>query len=220
MGKFLAAFIADDSPLLSREMRAEMLRPQPGAAIQGLGWRITGKSRPGFIWHGGDSPGFAAFAGFDPRTKTGLAVMTNLGDNLVFAPAHGVTLGTASEVFGLPPVPPSSAPAYVAMVTALAIATVAALLHAVRLIRRRADGRPRARSRLRTGLSAAFGIVLVLLAAAVVLLPRTLFGAPIDAAWVFMPDMTILLIACGAALLLAGMLHLLRLFRRQTTPRS
>lgn len=220
MGKFLSAFIADESPLMSKEMRAEMLRPQPGAAMQGIGWRISEKNRAGFTWHGGDSPGFAAFAGFDPHTGTGLAIMTNLGDNLVFAPAHSITLGTASEVFGLPPVPAQSSPFYAGIVAVLAMSTLAAIIHVARLIRRRSGADASPRSRLRNRLSGIVGVVLVLLAAGVLLIPRLMFGAPITAAWVFMPDMVILLIACGASLLVAGLLQMLRLFRGESASQT
>lgn len=220
MGKFLNAFITDESPLMSKELRAEMLRPQPGADMQGLGWRISGKSRPGLVWHGGDSPGFAAFAGFDPGNGTGLAVMTNLGENLVFAPAHGVTFGTASELFGMPPVPTSSSPLNVTIVALLALTMIAAIIHAIRLMRRQARRAAGSRSWLRPTLSGASGIGLVLLACGVLLLPRALFGAPISAAWVFMPDMIVLLVACGASLLLAGLLQLMLLFRPQARSQS
>lgn len=218
MGKFLNAFIADDSPLISNEMRAEMLQPQLRVPTQGLGWRISEKSRPGFIWHGGDSPGFAAFAGFDPRTGTALAVMANLGYNIAFAPAHGVTTGTAAEVFDLPPAPASSSPFDLAIVAFISIATLAGVIHAARLIKQLAGGRSRSRSPLRKGLSAVFGIVLVLLAVGVSQLPRTLFGAPIGSSFVFMPDMIVLLIACIASLALAGLLQLLFLFRERPAP--
>lgn len=220
MGKFLNAFIADESPLISKEMRAEMLRPQPPTKMQGLGWRISEKTRPGFIWHGGDSPGFAAFAGFDPRTKTGLAVMTNLGDNIFLAPAHGVTLGTASEVFGMPPVPARSSPFFLGLVAVFVIATVSAIIHSTCLITRQRGARPRPLSRLQQALSGTIGMLLLLVAVSVLLLPRLMFGAPIMSAWVFMPDMIILLIGCGASLILAGLLQLLTLVRRNMIPRS
>lgn len=216
MGKFLKAFIAEDSPLISNRIRSELLRPQPGAAMQGLGWRV----RPGFAWHGGDSPGFAAFAGLDLRTGVGLAVMTNVGDNIVSAPAHGITLGTASEVFGLPPVPARTSPFAAGIVAVLAIATLAAIAYAARLIGWLGGANARSRSRLQNRRSGAIGIVLVLLASGVLLIPRLMFGAPISAAWVFMPDMTILLIACGISLLLAGLLELLRLFRGTAASQS
>lgn len=217
MGKFLNAFLTDESPLMSQEMRAEMLTPQLGQAMQGIGWRITEKTRPGFIWHGGDSPGFAAFAGFDRRSGTGLAVMTNLGDNLVFAPAHGVTLGTASELFGLPPVPVRSSPLNIAIVVGIGVLGVVGIIHSVRLIKRRATGAITGRRRLKVTLSAGFGLALVLLAFGMLLLPRALFGAPISAAFVFMPDMIMLLTASGASLLLAGTMQLLLLFGRRST---
>lgn len=209
MGKFLNAFIAEDCPLMSKDMRAEMFRPQPGAPMQGLGWRISETARPGFVWHGGDSPGFAAFAGLDPGTGTGMAVMTNLGQNLVFAPAQGVTLGSASEVFGLPPVPARSSPLNIAIVAVMILATIAAILEVTRLIRLRASAKLKTHAPMgivRTGLS---GIVLLALAAGILLVPGVLFGAPIDAVWVFMPDMAVLLIVSTASLVIAGLLLLI-----------
>ncbi len=86
MGRFLQDFLAEDSRILGRDLRAQMLAPQAAAPGQGLGWAVGAPSRPRLAWHGGDSPGFAAFAAFDPETGVGLAVMTNLGQNLVLAP--------------------------------------------------------------------------------------------------------------------------------------
>ena len=60
-----------------QEMSAP-LRPGPGFQ-QALGWWIMsfGTADPGFVFHGGQTPGFSSAIAFDPRTRTGVVVLSN-----------------------------------------------------------------------------------------------------------------------------------------------
>lgn len=55
----------------------------------GLAWVISKQNDETVIWHNGETGGYAAFLGFNPDTKQGLVVLSNLtiGDDL---PKRGV----------------------------------------------------------------------------------------------------------------------------------
>jgi hypothetical protein len=44
----------------------------------GLGWFIKPKKGSEIIWHNGGTGGYRAFAGFDPKARTGVVVLTNV----------------------------------------------------------------------------------------------------------------------------------------------
>jgi CubicO group peptidase (beta-lactamase class C family) len=80
--RFLCAMLdSSDSALpLHRDSLAEMVRPHvriTGALAWGLGWGLEDTGEGIVLWHWGDNPGFKHLAMIAPRTKTGVAIMTN-----------------------------------------------------------------------------------------------------------------------------------------------
>ncbi len=77
---FLAAFMGPTKSPLAPAMAAmlETRRPGPGFQ-QALGWWIVsmGAGDEGFVFHGGQTPGFSSSVGFDPRTRVGVVVLSN-----------------------------------------------------------------------------------------------------------------------------------------------
>jgi CubicO group peptidase (beta-lactamase class C family) len=73
-----------DAFRLSRESRAEMLRPQTKvdeATSWALGWHVWHNGKLGDLWtHGGDNPGYKAYVVTSPQRQSGYVMMTN-GDN-------------------------------------------------------------------------------------------------------------------------------------------
>jgi D-alanyl-D-alanine-carboxypeptidase/D-alanyl-D-alanine-endopeptidase len=76
----LEAFMNYKTSPLAPAMQ-EMLSPRrPGPGFQqALGWWIVslGAADPGFIFHGGQTSGFSSAIAFDPRTRTGVVVLSN-----------------------------------------------------------------------------------------------------------------------------------------------
>ncbi len=88
--KFLVEVInpkASDAFRLKRDTLAEMVRPvvktapdDPRSHSWALGWQVLHTDNGPVIAHGGDNPGFHAFAAASVERKTGLVIMTN-GDS-------------------------------------------------------------------------------------------------------------------------------------------
>jgi CubicO group peptidase (beta-lactamase class C family) len=76
----LEAFMNYKTSPLASAMQ-EMVSPRrPGPGFQqALGWWVVsfGAADPGFIFHGGQTPGFSSAVAFDPRTRTGVVVLSN-----------------------------------------------------------------------------------------------------------------------------------------------
>jgi len=76
---FLAALEGDRSPLAGvLSAMLETRRPGPGIP-QALGWWIvvTGPGDDGIVTHDGGTLGFASSIAYDPKTRTGVAVLSN-----------------------------------------------------------------------------------------------------------------------------------------------
>jgi D-alanyl-D-alanine-carboxypeptidase/D-alanyl-D-alanine-endopeptidase len=80
MLSFLGAQFADTNSELSRAMAATVsTRKSAGAGMEiGLGWLIKLKKGSEIIWHNGGTGGYRTFAGFDPKARTGVVVLTNI----------------------------------------------------------------------------------------------------------------------------------------------
>jgi len=44
-------------------------------------WRIQTKDGNSIIWHSGGTGGYRTYMGFDPKTRTGVVVLSNLGSD-------------------------------------------------------------------------------------------------------------------------------------------
>ncbi len=80
MLKFLAAN-ADltDTPLKPAMHRMRALRHDTGKPDLDIlmGWHLYTKYNTEIVWQDGNTPGYWAFAGFDPKSKTGVVVLSN-----------------------------------------------------------------------------------------------------------------------------------------------
>lgn len=102
-----AAGGAAEPPAAALRLAARPRAPLPGGGHVGLGW---GLDEDGTLSHEGQTSGFHAWLGVDPRTQTGVAVLTNamggpvaeLGqrilDRLRGAPPRALTLPESIEV--------------------------------------------------------------------------------------------------------------------------
>lgn len=71
---------AADSSASPDPVAASMLttrRPAMGPAEVGLGWMVSKRGEVEVVSHGGATGGFEAFAGFNPKTRVGVVVLSN-----------------------------------------------------------------------------------------------------------------------------------------------
>jgi D-alanyl-D-alanine-carboxypeptidase/D-alanyl-D-alanine-endopeptidase len=77
---FLAANLGDKTSRLAPAMAAMLTvrRPtgQPGLEVA-LGWHIFTTNGREIVWHNGGTGGYRSFMGFDPKTRTGVVVLSN-----------------------------------------------------------------------------------------------------------------------------------------------
>lgn len=85
MLKFLAANIGLTQTPLAPAMKAmvEVRRPTgvPNLEIA-LAWHISTKDGEQMIWHNGGTAGYHSFTGFDPKTRSGVVVLSNSGNSI------------------------------------------------------------------------------------------------------------------------------------------
>jgi D-alanyl-D-alanine-carboxypeptidase/D-alanyl-D-alanine-endopeptidase len=78
---FLGAELGYVKTPLAPALRAQwntVRRPSINPRIQvALGWHVTLRPEGEIIWHNGGTPGFRAFAGFNPKTGVGVVVLSN-----------------------------------------------------------------------------------------------------------------------------------------------
>jgi CubicO group peptidase (beta-lactamase class C family) len=76
MIKYLIANLNESGPLGKALALTHIPRHDAGSDKMevGMGWHILSKN---IIWHNGGTGGFRTFAGFNPRTKTAVVVLTN-----------------------------------------------------------------------------------------------------------------------------------------------
>jgi D-alanyl-D-alanine-carboxypeptidase/D-alanyl-D-alanine-endopeptidase len=80
MLSFLAAQLGYKNSALDPAIAATRSRRTPaGAGMEmGLGWLIQPKKGSEIIWHNGGTGGYRSFAGFNPKAKFGVVVLTNV----------------------------------------------------------------------------------------------------------------------------------------------
>jgi len=81
---FLEAFIGHKKSPLAPAMAAMLETRHPGPSFQqALGWWIIsmGEGDPGFVFHGGETPGFSSTLAYDPKTRVGVVVLSNGAGN-------------------------------------------------------------------------------------------------------------------------------------------
>ena len=76
--------------------RADAGSPQMGI---GLAWHLKKSTDQLIVWHNGGTGGFHAFCGFNPKTKTGVVVLTNSTDDIDDIGIH--LLDPASPLTGI-----------------------------------------------------------------------------------------------------------------------
>jgi serine-type D-Ala-D-Ala carboxypeptidase/endopeptidase len=76
---FLAANLGyAESPLTpAMTMMRELRRPGPNKDVEiALGWHVLTKS--GIVWHNGGTGGYRTWVGFDPKTRVGVVLLSNM----------------------------------------------------------------------------------------------------------------------------------------------
>ncbi|MCH7872750.1 MAG: serine hydrolase, partial [Planctomycetes bacterium] len=77
---FLAANMGlIETPLLKAMKSSHERRNDAGSSRMaiGLAWHIRGSGENTIIWHNGGTGGYRSFAGFIPRQKRGIVILTN-----------------------------------------------------------------------------------------------------------------------------------------------
>jgi serine-type D-Ala-D-Ala carboxypeptidase/endopeptidase len=78
MLKFLRANLEPDTTPIGKALNLVQQRHLKG---MGLGWFfLTTSEDLTFLWHNGGTAGYRSFAGFDPKNKTGVVLLSNYGD--------------------------------------------------------------------------------------------------------------------------------------------
>jgi len=80
--RFLAANLGYTQTALAPAMAAEISIRRPTLpSMVGMeiayAWHIQNKEGRSIIWHNGSSPGYRAYIGFDPKSRTGVVVLSN-----------------------------------------------------------------------------------------------------------------------------------------------
>ena len=81
---FLEAFLGLKKTELQPAMQRMISVRRPGPGFQqALGWWVVslGSGDDGFIFHGGQTPGFSSAIAYDPKSKTGIVVLSNDTEN-------------------------------------------------------------------------------------------------------------------------------------------
>jgi CubicO group peptidase (beta-lactamase class C family) len=81
---FLETFLGRKDSPLAPAMQAMLQTRRPGPGFQqGLGWWIIsmGSADEGFVFHGGETPGYSTSVAYDPKTQTGVVVLSNGAEN-------------------------------------------------------------------------------------------------------------------------------------------
>jgi CubicO group peptidase (beta-lactamase class C family) len=80
MLSFLAAQLGDKQSDLGPAIAATLATRKPaGSGMEiGLGWLIRQKKGSEIIWHNGGTGGYRTFAGYDPKARTGVVVLSNV----------------------------------------------------------------------------------------------------------------------------------------------
>jgi serine-type D-Ala-D-Ala carboxypeptidase/endopeptidase len=80
MLSFLAAQLGEKQSDLGPAIAATTATRKPaGSGMEiGLGWLIRAKKESEIIWHNGGTGGYRTFAGYDPKARTGVVVLSNV----------------------------------------------------------------------------------------------------------------------------------------------
>jgi serine-type D-Ala-D-Ala carboxypeptidase/endopeptidase len=80
---FLEAFLGYKESPLAPAMKAMLeIRRPAGQTMVGLGWLFYPAHGREIVWHNGGTGGFRSFAGYDPRERFGVVVMSNASNGV------------------------------------------------------------------------------------------------------------------------------------------
>jgi D-alanyl-D-alanine-carboxypeptidase/D-alanyl-D-alanine-endopeptidase len=78
---FLSAFLGYTktplAPAMASMLASRRATPMPALEIA-LGWHIEKRGDRELVWHNGGTGGYRSYIGFDPKTKTGVVLLTNI----------------------------------------------------------------------------------------------------------------------------------------------
>lgn len=80
MLKFLSAWLGYSPSPLSEAMKTQLATRRPTTIPNveiALGWHIFQRYNREIFWHNGGTGGYHSFVGFDPKTRTGIVVLSN-----------------------------------------------------------------------------------------------------------------------------------------------
>ena len=85
MLKFLSAWLGYTESPLASAMKTQLAtrRPTDGPGmVVALGWHIQSRYDREIIWHNGGTGGYHSFVAFDPKTRTGVVVLSNSANDI------------------------------------------------------------------------------------------------------------------------------------------
>jgi serine-type D-Ala-D-Ala carboxypeptidase/endopeptidase len=85
MLKFLSAWIGYTQSPLAAAMKTQLATRRPTGTPHleiALGWHILSNFDREIIWHNGGTGGYHSFVAFDPKTRTGVVVLSNSANDI------------------------------------------------------------------------------------------------------------------------------------------
>ena len=198
MGRYLALMMNNEDDILTAEGKAIMMSANdPAAPNYGFGWNVEEDGR---VWHPGSNPGYDAIATMLPSQDKASIVLINALGGIAFGQTVPMRLGLTEQTLGIERIEaPDPLPLRILMIS-LGIASAAFLWGLFRVWRRMPFDRSNAGWKGKVLLFLPLLLTLAFSYALLIALPQSL-GGGLEAAFLYAPDLTLLLVmASGFAL--------------------
>lgn len=192
MAKYLSMMMNNLDDVITAESKVQMMQPASAASPNyGFGWALVPERN--LVLHDGQNPGFEAFAVMQPDLQKAFVILVNGSSGFGFGETGYLFRGATTLALGGPEVLKPGI-AKKGIFIALIALSLLFVLSIVRTWRKRSDATP-VRKKNRTILRCLMITFTLGFAYALVFLVPALFGANIQTAALFQPDVGILLIA-------------------------
>lgn len=198
MGRYLTLMMNGEDDILSAESKAMMMSANdPVAPNYGFGWNVEEDGR---VWHPGSNPGYDAIATMLPSEGKASVVLINALGGIAFGQTVPLRLGLTKQTLDIEGAEAPDPRGLRIFMISLGIVSAAFLLGLFRIWRRMPFDRPKAGWKGKVFLVLPLLLTLVFAYAMMIALPQSL-GGGLGAAWLYAPDLTLLLVmASGLAL--------------------
>lgn len=193
MGRYMAMMMNGEDDVISAESKALMMRPANDASPNyGLGWFLD--TERGLVFHSGANIGYEALVTMVPAERKGAAVMVNAGSGFGYGDVNHIRQGVTARALGLDYQGTGAGWGIKSAFLSIVLSPFLFVLGAVQAWRKRAE--LRAKSGWPKHFSLWFPLLMTFVLAYVMLVViPSLFGAPLAAIRLFVPDLGLGLIA-------------------------